>query len=111
MPTLSRIRIDAVASRAAAIVLIAGGLFASTVASGDELDYSSQSKQPRPISQLVQGIGLSDIAPCRLAAVRHCSRSGGISESSLLRCAATLAAISDQIGDRCRKVLQRYGQL
>lgn len=111
MPSFSHTKVGAVASRAATIVLIAGGVFASTVASGDELEYTSQSKQPRSISQVLRGVGLSDLAPCRPAAAKHCSRSGDISASSLLTCAAILAAISDQIGNRCQQVLRRYGQL
>jgi hypothetical protein len=31
--------------------------------------------------------------------------------SNLLRCGATLAAISHRVGEPCRVVLRRYGQL
>jgi hypothetical protein len=31
--------------------------------------------------------------------------------SNLIRCGATLAAISNRVGDRCRAVLRRYGQI
>jgi hypothetical protein len=53
----------------------------------------------------------SDLAPCRPAAVRFCSRSEGMTWINLLRCGATLAANRIQIGDACRDVLKRYGQL
>ena len=52
-----------------------------------------------------------DLAPCRPAAVRYCSRSEGMTWINLLRCGATLAANSIRVGDACRDVLKRYGQL
>jgi hypothetical protein len=54
---------------------------------------------------------LSELAPCKPAAIRFCDRSGGMNTSNLLRCGATLAAVSHQIGSGCRAVLRRYGQL
>jgi hypothetical protein len=58
-----------------------------------------------------QAIDMRDLAPCRRAAARFCERSGGMNWSNLLRCGATLTAHSFQIGDSCREVLMRYGQL
>ena len=51
------------------------------------------------------------LAPCRPAAARYCDRSGGMTMSSLMRCGAKLASISDHVSRRCRDVLRRYGQL
>jgi hypothetical protein len=53
----------------------------------------------------------TDLAPCRPAAVRFCTRSEGMTWMNLLRCGATLAANSIRVGDACRDVLKRYGQL
>jgi hypothetical protein len=60
---------------------------------------------------IAQAIDMQDLAPCRPAAARFCERSGGMTWSNLLRCGATLAAHSFRIGDSCREVLRRYGQL
>jgi hypothetical protein len=54
---------------------------------------------------------LSELLPCKSAAAKYCDRSGGVTMSSILRCGATLAAISHRVGPQCRQVLQRYGQL
>jgi hypothetical protein len=51
------------------------------------------------------------LAPCKPAAARYCDRSGGMTMSNLLRCGAKLAKLSDHVSSRCRRVLQRYGQL
>jgi hypothetical protein len=56
-------------------------------------------------------IDLAELAPCRPAAVRYCDRNGGMTVSNLLRCGATLAAHSWRVGDGCRAVLRKYGQL
>lgn len=56
-------------------------------------------------------IDMQDLAPCRPAAARFCDRSGGMNWSNLLRCSATLAAHSFRVGNSCRDVLKRYGQL
>lgn len=56
-------------------------------------------------------IDLAELAPCRPAAARFCDRSAGMTWSNLLRCGATLAAHSWRVGDRCRAVLRKYGQL
>jgi hypothetical protein len=56
-------------------------------------------------------IDMKDLAPCRPAAARLCDRSGGMTTANLLRCGATLAANSGLVGNSCRAVLRRYGQL
>jgi hypothetical protein len=56
-------------------------------------------------------LDMQDLAPCRPAAARFCDRSGGMNWSNLLRCSATLAAHSFRVGNGCRDVLKRYGQL
>ena len=60
---------------------------------------------------IAQAIDMQDLAPCMPAAARFCERSGGMNWSNLLRCGATLAAHSFRVGDGCREVLRRYGQL
>lgn len=56
-------------------------------------------------------IDLAELAPCRPAAARLCDRSAGMNWSNLLRCGATLAAHSWRVGEGCRVVLRKYGQL
>jgi len=56
-------------------------------------------------------IDLAELAPCRPAAARLCDRTGGMTWSNLLRCGATLAAQSWRVGEECRAVLKKYGQL
>jgi hypothetical protein len=56
-------------------------------------------------------LDMKDLAPCRPAAARLCDRSGGLTMANLLRCGATLAANSGLVGNSCRAVLRRYGQL
>jgi hypothetical protein len=56
-------------------------------------------------------LDLEDLAPCRPAAAKFCDRTGGMNWSNLLRCSATLAAHSFRVGNGCRDVLRRYGQL
>ena len=54
----------------------------------------------------------NELAPCKPAASRFCDRSDtSASVSNLLRCGATLASVSNRVGERCREVLRRYGQL
>jgi hypothetical protein len=103
-------RIDATIRQAVAISSLTGMLIATTAARGDDSNPSPPA-QPVSIVRLLQQSGLSDLAPCMTAAARHCDSSGGMAASSLLRCGATLAAVSDQIGNQCRRVLRRYGQL
>jgi hypothetical protein len=59
----------------------------------------------------VGAVDINDLAPCKPAAQRYCDRSGGTNIANLLRCGATLAARSHKVGNRCREVLRRYGQL
>jgi hypothetical protein len=56
-------------------------------------------------------IDMQDLAPCRPAAAKFCDSSGGMNWSNLIRCSATLAAHSFRVGNGCRDVLRRYGQL
>jgi len=57
-------------------------------------------------------IDVKDLAPCKPAASRYCDHGDGtVSMSNILRCGATLAAISHRVGEPCREVLRRYGQL
>lgn len=52
------------------------------------------------------------LAPCKPAAARYCDQADmSVSMSNLLRCGATLASNSDRVGEPCRQVLRRYGQL
>jgi hypothetical protein len=59
----------------------------------------------------VNAMDLAELAPCRPAAAKLCDRSGGMNWSNLLRCGATLAAHSWRVGESCRVVLRKYGQL
>ena len=54
---------------------------------------------------------LAELAPCKPAAARFCDRSSGMTWSNLARCGATLAAHSLHVGNTCREVLKKYGQL
>jgi hypothetical protein len=56
-------------------------------------------------------IDLAELAPCRPAAAKLCDRSAGMTWTSLLQCGATRAAHSWRVGDECRAVLRKYGQL
>jgi len=56
-------------------------------------------------------IDLNELAPCRPAAAKLCDRSAGMNWSNMVRCGATLAANSHRVGETCREVLKRYGQL
>ncbi len=56
-------------------------------------------------------IDLAELAPCKPAAARFCDRSGGMTWNNVLRCGATLAAHSLHVGNTCREVLRKYGQL
>jgi hypothetical protein len=58
-----------------------------------------------------KAVDLAELAPCKPAAARLCDRSAGMTWGNLLRCGATLAAHSWRIGDQCRAVLRKYGQL
>jgi hypothetical protein len=56
-------------------------------------------------------IDLAELAPCKPAAARLCEHTGGMTWTNLVRCGATLAAHSWRVGDECRAVLRKYGQL
>jgi len=57
-------------------------------------------------------IDVKDLAPYKPAASRYCDHGdGSVSMTNILRCGATLAAISHRVGEPCREVLRRYGQL
>jgi hypothetical protein len=58
-----------------------------------------------------RAVDVNDLAPCRPAAARFCDRSDGMTFSNLMRCGATLAAHAFRVGNACRDVLKRYGQL
>jgi hypothetical protein len=60
---------------------------------------------------IAEAIDMQDLAPCRPAAAKFCDRDGGMTWSNLLKCSATLAAHSFRVGNSCRDVLKRYGQL
>lgn len=53
-----------------------------------------------------------EFAPCKPAAARYCDQADiTVSMSNLPRCSATLASNSHRVGEPCREVLRRYGQL
>jgi hypothetical protein len=57
-------------------------------------------------------VDVKDLAPCRPAAARYCDHGDGAATmSNILRCGATLASMSHRVGEPCREVLRRYGQL
>ena len=57
-------------------------------------------------------LDVKELAPCKPAASRYCDRSDtNTSMTNLLRCGATLASVSNRVGEQCREVLRRYGQL
>ena len=58
---------------------------------------------------VASAVDVKELTPCKPAAFRYCER--GSSMSDLLKCATTLASVSDRIGNQCRQVLKRYGQL
>jgi hypothetical protein len=58
-----------------------------------------------------RALDVNDLAACRPAAERFCDRTDGMSYTNLLRCGATLAAHAFHLGNACRDVLKRYGQL
>lgn len=57
-------------------------------------------------------LDMKELAPCKPAAARYCDRAdGSTSMSNLIKCGAALAAVSQSVGENCRQVLRRYGQL
>jgi hypothetical protein len=64
------------------------------------------------LTTAASALDVKELAPCKPAASRYCDRSDiNSSMSNLLRCGATLASISNRVGEQCREVLRRYGQL
>ena len=63
------------------------------------------------LGSAANAIDLAELAPCKPAAARLCDSSGGMTWTNLLRCGATLAAHSWRVGNACRAVLRKYGQL
>jgi hypothetical protein len=55
-------------------------------------------------------LDMNDLMPCKPAAARYCDRSD-MSFRNLIRCGAILASLSHRVGESCRVVLRRYGQL
>lgn len=52
------------------------------------------------------------LAPCKPAAQRFCDHADmEASVNNLMRCGAVLAQVNQKVGERCREVLRRYGQL
>ena len=57
-------------------------------------------------------LDVKDLVPCKPAAARYCDNSNmSFSMGNLLRCGATLASLKNRVGEPCREVLRRYGQL
>jgi hypothetical protein len=57
-------------------------------------------------------VDVKELAPCKPAAARYCDHSDiSANMGNLLRCGATLAQVSQRVGEGCRQVLRRYGQL
>jgi hypothetical protein len=64
------------------------------------------------LTTAASALDTKDLAPCKPAAARYCDRSDtSMSMTNLLRCGATLASMSNRVGESCREVLRRYGQL
>ena len=57
-------------------------------------------------------LDIKQLSPCKRAATKYCDTSDpSATMSNLLRCGATLAAVSQKVGARCRVVLRQYGAL
>ena len=64
------------------------------------------------ITTAASALDVKELAPCKPAAQRYCDHSDtSASITNLLKCGATLASISHRVGESCRAVLRRYGQL
>jgi len=64
------------------------------------------------ITTAASALDVRDLAPCKPAAQRYCDHSDmSANMANLLRCGATLASLSIRVGEGCRAVLRRYGQL
>jgi hypothetical protein len=57
-------------------------------------------------------INLYTLAPCKAAALKYCDTSDKTpTRQNLLRCGSALASVSAEVGESCRAILRRYGQL
>jgi hypothetical protein len=57
-------------------------------------------------------VDVKELAPCKPAAARYCDHTDiSANTGNLLRCGAALAQVSERVGESCRQVLRRYGQL
>ena len=64
------------------------------------------------ITTAASAVDVKDLAPCKPAAQRYCDQSNNSTNmTNLLKCGATLASVSSRVGEPCRAVLRRYGQL
>jgi hypothetical protein len=64
------------------------------------------------ITTAAGAVDVKDLAPCKPAAARFCDQSDiSATITNLLKCGATLASVSSHVGEGCRQVLRRYGQL
>ena len=64
------------------------------------------------ITTAASAVDVKDLAPCKPAAQRYCDQSDtSATVTNLLKCGATLASMSNRVGEGCRAVLRRYGQL
>jgi hypothetical protein len=64
------------------------------------------------LTSVAAAMDMKDLAPCKPAAARFCDwSSSGSTWSRLMNCGATLASKSNRVGEPCREVLRRYGQL
>jgi hypothetical protein len=63
------------------------------------------------LATTANALDLAALAPCKPAAAKYCDRSEGMTMANLLRCGAVLAQKSGLVGNQCRDVLKRYGQL
>jgi len=64
------------------------------------------------ITTAASAVDVKDLAPCKPAAQRYCDQyDTNATMTNLLKCGATLASVSNRVGEPCRAVLRRYGQL
>lgn len=64
------------------------------------------------ITTAAGALDAKDLAPCKPAAQRYCDQSDtSATITNLLKCGATLASMGNRVGEGCRAVLRRYGQL
>jgi hypothetical protein len=64
------------------------------------------------ITTAASAVDVKDLAPCKPAAQRYCDQSNtSATITNLIKCGVTLASVSSRVGEPCRAVLRRYGQL